>query len=628
MTGAGGQGKRSALALVRAAVAAPLAAGLAVAAFTVLLYRDGLWSVPRWDHLVYLYEASQFATNGELLAHAPAWNRAVSVGDHAEFRPLFHLMLGVEQVLFGRAYMAWQAVGIGLHALLAALLVGLGRRAFRGLAAPVCLAALFGSALLAAETVVWFHANAYVLCALLLVASLERLLAFLETGRRGPAGAAALLALVAAFTYELGAIYCVVVGAVLAMSALGGARRGAVAGDASAPRGARLVAGGVHLLAVAVYAAVSLADLHARFGGIGGSDVRPPGLGDLGPGLGFAGRQVGFWLGGLLVPGLYDIAPGSRATFIAFNRPAGPAAALAVAPAVLCLVGAAGLLRGRLAASAPGLLAGAAFLGVYSLVVALGRSVPRGLAYTLEQNLQHAYPALLAAVATVILGAWSWRRSGSGAAGPDLGVRDPSARPGGRWASGGLVALGAIGLIWANAAATTAFLSEFRHSYDAPRLELIHHVARWHARPGRAAYFRIADDCPGHDPLPWFGPYVRHDIQLIYFIDVIFPATSFNLERARLPADTRVDEVSCARGTVAPESLVGPWWERDRQAKIVPVGPLSLDADRVEAVSPGGSRSRLILRERVVVAEAWRRQGTVSHDGRYVFWKGAIPWHR
>ena len=50
------------------------------------------------DPLVYLYEASQFATPGELLAHAPAWNRSVSVGDHVEFRPLFHLMLGVEQV--------------------------------------------------------------------------------------------------------------------------------------------------------------------------------------------------------------------------------------------------------------------------------------------------------------------------------------------------------------------------------------------------------------------------------------------------------------------------------------------------------------------------------------------------
>src|SRR5688572_17430387 len=118
MTGADGPGPGRLSTLARSA-AAPVAAGLALVALTAIVYRDGLWSVPRWDHLVYLYEASQFATPRELLAHAPAWNRSVSVGDHVEFRPLFHLMLGAEQVLFGRAYVAWQAVGIGLHLLLA-----------------------------------------------------------------------------------------------------------------------------------------------------------------------------------------------------------------------------------------------------------------------------------------------------------------------------------------------------------------------------------------------------------------------------------------------------------------------------------------------------------------------------
>ena len=203
----------------------------------------------------------------------------MSVGDHVEFRPLFHLMLGIEQALFGRAYVAWQAVGIGLHALLAVLLCRLARRAFDGLAAPLLLAALFSSALLAAETVVWFHANAYVLCAALLVASLERLLAFLETGRRGPAAAAVALALVAAFTYELGAIYCAVAGGLLSVSALAHRPTAAAVGEGlappgdgpaapadgrarpgagSAPRRARLAVGGAHLLAVAVYAATSL----------------------------------------------------------------------------------------------------------------------------------------------------------------------------------------------------------------------------------------------------------------------------------------------------------------------------------------------------------------------------------
>jgi len=599
--------------------AVPLAAELALLALTALVYRDGLWSVPRWDHLVYLYEASQFDTPWQLLAHAPAWNRAVSVGDHVEFRPLFHLMLGVEQVLFGRAYAAWQAVGIALHALVAVLLLRLGRRAFRSAWPPVLLAALFASALLAAETVVWFHANAYVLCAALLLASLERLLAFLETGGRGAARLCVALAALAAFTYELGPIYCAVAGALLVLSALpAGPQAGhADLAGAAAARRARLATGGAHLAVTAVYVAVSAGDLLLRFGGIAGSDVRAPRLAELGIGAEFAVRQIGFWLGGLAFPALYDIAPGARALFLGLVPPAGASGALGVAAVALVVIGAAGTLRGAVAGAGPGLLAGVAFLVTYSLVVALGRSVPRGLAYTIDQNLQHAYPALLAAIVAVMLAAWTRQRSG-----PPAGA---AARGPWRW----LLALGAASLVWVNAASTAALLAEFRHSYDAPKFELIYHVERWHverwhghARPDRAAYFRVAEDCPGHDALPWFGLYLRHDTPMAYFIDVIFPATSFNLHRARLPPDARVDEISCAGGAVSPAAVTGRWWQGSRPAEIRP------EPAGLEAISPEGRRSALTVDGHAVLAPDWRARGVLSHDGRYIFWQGAIPWHR
>jgi len=601
------------LALARA----PMVAETLVAAFTLAIYREGLWSVPRWDHLIFLYEASQFGTAGELIAHAPAWNRSVSIGDHAEFRPLFHLLLVTEQLLFGRSYWLWQAVGMALHAAQAVLVLRVGRRAFPGaLWPPVLLAALFASLLLGAETVIWFHANAYILCTVLLTGSLERLLAYLDTGRRAAGSASLLLALTAAFTYELGAFYSLMVGALLAISALPrpGQRAGGAAGIPSSRR-ARLLMSGGHGAIAATYLAISVVDLLRRFPGLEGSDARLPGPEAFVLGGRYAVQQIGVWLGGMVFPSLYDIVPGSRAFLAGVMAPAGPAFAVNAVAVLLLFTGGVGLLATRrpLRAAAPGVLAGLAVLGGYSWLVALGRSVPRGLSYTLQQNLQHAYPALLSVVLTIAVAGWTWRRTGGG---------HPAPEPRGTvWTT--LLGVGAVGLIAANVVATTTLLAEFRHSYVAPKLELLHHAERWHALPSRPAYFRVSADCPGHDPLPWFGPYVRHQTELVYFIDVIFPETSFNLHRARVPAATPVGEISCAAGVVDARGIVGAWRELGRVAEVR-AGP----AGHLEAVNPAGSRSPLVLRGRTVTAPAWRAEGLVSHDGRHIFWRGAVPWYR
>jgi hypothetical protein len=353
-----------------------------------------------------------------------------------------------------------------------------------------------------------------------------------------------------------------------------------------------------------------------RFPRLEGADLPPSQHGALALGAVYAVQQIGFWLGGMAFPSLYDIVPGARARFVGFVSPSGPIAAANVGAVTLVLSGMLAVLVGLrrpLGRSAPGVLAGLVFCAAYSLLVAFGRSVARGLDYTLGQNLQHAYPALLAVIVTVMLGAWSWSRSGEARIAVVRSYRSGLV----------LLGLGGITLAAVNSLGTMAFLAELRHSYVAPKHELLHHVGLWHARAVRPPYFRIAPDCPGNDPLPWFDVYLRRNASGVSFADVLFPDTSFDLHRSRLGATALVDEISCADGAVAPEAVTGEWREASRSASV-----LARPDGRLEAIGPSGARSALMLEDHRVSAPAWRAEGILSHDAGYIFWRGAIPWRR
>ena len=314
--------------------------------------------------------------------------------------------------------------------------------------------------------------------------------------------------------------------------------------------------------------------------------MRPPGLADLGPGIQFAVWQIGFWLGGLLVPGLYDIAPGSRAIFVGLLRPAVPAAVFAVAPAALCVVGAAGLLRGRLVGSAPGLLAGAAFLGVYSLVVAIGPlGAARARVHARAEPPARVSRRLLAGIATAILAGWSWRRSVSRV--QPGGTGHEPARPRRACAT-----LGCAARAWRPGPRLGQRRGDHRVPVGVPPL-----LRRAEARadPPRRALARPAGArgvLPRRRRLPGPRPAAvvralrapRHADGLLHRRRS-FRATSFNLARARLPR-TPASTRSRARGVRSRRGrLAGRWWERDRPAQILVAGPNSL-----EAGPPGGDQ--------------------------------------
>ena len=590
-----------------------------LAAFITVLYYDSLWGVPRHDQLVYLYEASQFESFLDILAHSPSWNRSVSVGDHDLYRPLLYVFLAVEYGLFGQNFFLWQAAGVVLHVAQALVLYRLLRRSSpRTPTLDLLAAGLFSSLTVPAEAVIWHHINGYLVFTLCITGSLHCLLDHLETGAKRSAEVSVLLAIAGTFTYEAGTIYCGLVGVALAGSAVRSARAPA----AQAPSVSRATLASVFFAIPVAYLALSLTDFVARFGWLRRAYFHAAGAAGPAQAIPFALYQLAFWIGGVLLPTLYDIAPGSRTTFFGFAWPEGPWAPLNAAAASSAVLGALILAVARWREITPsharGVALGLAFAFVHSAMVALGRSVPRGLSYTLRINLYYAYIAVLSLLVALALGAWLGRRAD--AHGERAGSPRTAPAAAGRW----LVLCGLGGVLLVNAIDTMALLREYRHLYSAPRIELLYHARRWHEAHGREAYFVVSGTCPGNEALRWFAPYARHDGDMVHFIDALYPKTSWTLNRARADARGRpVVELSCADGAVSPRVLAGTW-----RAKGGPTRVSVREGEPITLTNEHGSRSVALLGGRLLVATEWTLLGVLSHDDAYIFWSNSTVWWR
>ena len=209
-------------------------------------YWSSLRHTPRSDHWCFLLDTIDRRDFADILAHTYSYNRTrlVCPGDADLFRPLLFALLAAEKALFGTHFWPSQAVGIALHCCVCLLLLALLRhvaalrveRPGAGGAPPGLLASLvaellpYGVVLFFAlnfsiqELVIWSHLHGYLLFLALVLGSLILLLRCVRRaeapgggGRLALAGAWA-LALLSAFTYELGQVYAVLAGLFLAGS--------------------------------------------------------------------------------------------------------------------------------------------------------------------------------------------------------------------------------------------------------------------------------------------------------------------------------------------------------------------------------------------------------------------------
>jgi len=503
----------------------------ALCAVLLAVFWHGLFAgVPRADQLAYLHQAGQYGGLWDILRQAPAWNRVQGAGDFALYRPVLYALLGMEHHFFRYDFFLWQATSLILHT---ATVLGvhalLMRGALRQTPLPFLLALFFGTSLLGSEMVLWNHMAGYLLFCALAVFSLVLLLRHLDTGGLPALAGCLALALLAEFTYELGVALC-------GLLALGFALRHVLAKAATTPSprgGSDLFAALMFLLAALAYPAISLADLHLRGIARPFTGEEHGVLATLPLALDYAAQQARFWLGGWLFPSAYVIQANSRALFLGTNA-AGP---LFLVNALASLVFLAVLLV-RLRAVRAFLSQGRqtrllALLGVllfacaYSLVIAQGRAVPRGLEYVLRINIYYSYIFCLALVAGAGL---VLALPGSGPARPDAAARRA------------VVALSLCLAVMTgcNALSTAALARSYRHDYAAPRQALADAVEKWLAGPGRApdAYFSISPECTGNDPQPWMSAaHLRKGSGWqppVTFADALWPEKSYALNRARL----------------------------------------------------------------------------------------------
>lgn len=215
--------------------------GIVAAVWTA--YWPSLEHVPRADQWAYLIDTRECKTFGELWLASYSYNRvrAVGPGDTDLFRPVLFTLLCVEKYLFGNNFEASQALGLALHCSVVVLLFALLRQiegvARRQRAAnsspaesttpawlrvmPHALTSFFALNFAGMELVVWAHLHGYLLFLIFVLAALQLLIDYIyrpdltPLRRNGTLIACWALSLLAAFTYELGQLFAVVVGFVL-----------------------------------------------------------------------------------------------------------------------------------------------------------------------------------------------------------------------------------------------------------------------------------------------------------------------------------------------------------------------------------------------------------------------------
>jgi hypothetical protein len=195
--------------------------------FVALAYWPSLEHPPRADQWGYLVDTRSDHTFLDTLRHSYSYNRTrlTYPGDTDLFRPLLFAVLAAEKAAFEGRVAAPQALGIVFHCAACVLMLVVLRQIAQ-IVRPsgeardgperftYATVAFFALNPCVQELVIWAHLHGYLLFLLLVLGSMSCLLRAATDSERTARylGAAWALALVSAFTYELGQFYALVAG--------------------------------------------------------------------------------------------------------------------------------------------------------------------------------------------------------------------------------------------------------------------------------------------------------------------------------------------------------------------------------------------------------------------------------
>lgn len=556
--------------------------------FLTLVFWDNLWGgVPRADQVPYLHQVSQFHDLWDILVNSPSWNRTqASGGDSSLFRPLLYLQLGTFYFFFGYNFVLWQIGSLFLHTLVVCgvhLLLLAGR--LRHTVYPFLLSALFGTSLLGSELVMWNHIGGYILFSVFGVYSVYCLIRYLDSKNTSLAWMSVVLAVLSEFTYELGVVLT------LLMSLFFFLRNYSISKSAqpSSEGASNISWGWVCLFGALLYPILSIFDFWVRSG------IHPLVSHEANSStqqwtstvllvFWYAFKQIGFWIGGWLFPAAFDIRAAGRASFVGFTIASkwfllNCSFVLLILFSFFSKIGnwrfslRFGNRNTWLAALLPII-----FLVSYSLVIAYGRALPRGLDYVFSINIYYSYIACLAVVVGIAI--FAINRAAIPFGEGLVGITAISSDRG--WLSlfscNLFIGLGVSALILFNSYNVALLGKSYRYDFSPSMQEVINDVEAWLATQGAvpSAYFTVSANCLGNDALSWFdqGHFRKGSgwAPPVGLVDALWPDKSFNINKEKLHnrTDFLVTEIKCPEihssstlGEYGPRGLlnaVNPGW--------------------------------------------------------------------
>ncbi len=557
-----------------------------IAAFLIAIYWDGVWgAVPRADQLIYLHQIGQFHDIWNIWLTAPSWNRTESAGDFILFRPLLYVLLGTFYYLFHYNFDLWKWGGLTLHivAVMGAYTIfahGTLRRTYY----PFLLSIIFGSAFLGSEMVLWSNIVGYLLFAVLFVYSVHFLARFIETRRCFFLLSGWLLAVFAEFTYEIGVVINLLAAATFLVLYFSGRRRNIYRNNRKEGKNhsnSNIYIALLFTISASLYPLISIADIIYLGMSVpplpsGGGGV----LHSLFLVLYYSVVQLGFWFGGWLLPAAYNVRALGRATFTGFNHHGALFIlnvllvffAAYVASTAFKYVSLRELFKSHARIMTSLLFVASVFS--YSIIIAWGRTLPRGLGYVLHGNIYYAYTAYL--MFSVGLGLFFRFEQGDTRVVDNVGrldFRGPVARPLTGKTNRRLPALSRFLLPFAltmiiavNGYSVARLCAQWRYQYSPPIHAVIVSVSRWlkHEGRGRRSYFEMSPSCTGDALLPWFGPGdLRRGsgwVPPVTLADVLWPNKSYRLNRKKLEGqDYSVSVITCPPAAYSAKSEVPDW---------------------------------------------------------------------
>jgi len=155
-----------------------------IAAAVLIFYYPSLYYPPRGDQIVYLADTATRQNPYDLIfgRYDLSRNRIFAPGDEILFRPLLYAILGIEQVIFGHQFWAWQLFSLFGHLVLVWMLLKFlwrlcgGWLAFAG-------TWLFSLSWTQYELVTWPHLTSYVLMMAAVIVAVEQAFFCFEEGR-------------------------------------------------------------------------------------------------------------------------------------------------------------------------------------------------------------------------------------------------------------------------------------------------------------------------------------------------------------------------------------------------------------------------------------------------------------